>query len=478
VTAPLIWIVLPGIYASILLFLRRKERTVVILGILISLLLALFAWTSPIGETLSLGPWNVKLEDTLTVLGRRFILNPSDAPVLTLIYLGLAFWYGGSIFARVNRLFVPIGLGIAALLTSAIAVEPFLYAALIIELVTIISIPLFSPPGRPVGRGVLRYLTFQTLAMPLILFTGWILEGVGASPADSVLVIHGNVLLALGFAFLLAVFPFHTWVPMLAEETHPYVAAFMFYILSLVITLFGIDFLERYIWLRNSPGTRELIRLGGMLMVLVGGLWVAFQRHLGRMLGFAVIVETGLSLLAVSTGLAGEQLSNSLSILFSSLLPRGLAFGLWALALSALTNNADRPATLQEALHFSALKGKGRQFSIATGVLILAIFSLAGFPLLAGFPVRLTLWEALAKQSPLAAAVALLACLGLLVGGIRALVVLITDTEALQWEVTEQWGERVLLVLGGSGLLMIGLFPQWFLPALAHMAAVFIGGQP
>ena len=477
-TAPLIWIVLPAIYAGILLTLRRWERAVVILGILISLLLALFAWTSPIGETLRVGPWSIKLDETMTVLGRRFILNPSDAPVLTLIYLGLAFWYGGSIFARVNRLFVPIGLGIAALLTSAIAVEPFLYSALIIELVTIISIPLISPPGRPVGRGVLRFLTFQTLAMPLILFTGWILAGVEAGPADSVLVIHGNILLALGFAFLLAIFPFHTWVPMLAEETHPYVAAFMFYILSLVITFFGIDFLERYVWLRNSPGTMELFRLGGVLMVLVGGMWVAFQRHLGRMLGFAVLVETGLSLLTVSTGLAGEQLSNSLSILFISFLPRGLAFGVWALALSALTNPTGGSAALQETLHFSALQGKGRQYSIATGVLVLAIFSLAGFPLLAGFPVRLSLWEALAPQSPLAAAAALLACLGLLAGGIRSMAVLIIDSEGSQWKVTELWGERVLLVFGGLGLLLVGLFPQWFLPVLAHMATVFLSGQP
>jgi formate hydrogenlyase subunit 3/multisubunit Na+/H+ antiporter MnhD subunit len=124
------------------------------------------------------------------------------------------------------------------------------------------------------------------------------------------------------------------------------------------------------------------------------------------------------------------------------------------------------------------MQGKGRQFYIATGVLVMAIFSLAGFPLLAGFPVRLTLWEALAKQSTFAAAAALLACLGLLAGGIRALTVLITDAEETRWKITEQWGERVLLVLGGFGLLLVGLFPQWFLPVLARMAAVFINVQP
>jgi NADH-quinone oxidoreductase subunit N len=319
--------------------------------------------------------------------------------------------------------------------------------------------------------------------MPFILFAGWILTGVetgsasSASSANSVLIFQGNLLLALGFAFLLAVFPFHTWVPMLAEETHPYVAAFIFYILSLVITFFGIHFLERYTWLRSSSGVLEVLRLVGMLMVLLGGLWIVFQRHLGRMLGYAVIIETGLSLLAVSIGLAGENLSTSVSILFISFLPRGMAFGIWALALSALMGPAGK-APLQESLHFHAMQGKGRQFTIATSILVMAIFSLAGFPLLAGFPARLALWETLAKQSTLAAAAALFGCFGLFVGGIRALGVLITDKEEEPWSISEQWGERILLVLGGLGLLLVGLFPYWLLPAMVHMAAVFVSGQP
>jgi len=477
-TAPLIWIVLPGIYASILFLLRRWDKTVLILGILVSLLLAWFAWTAPIGEILTLGPLRVKLDDTLVVLGRRFVLSASDSPVLTMIYLGLAFWFGGSIVARTSNLFVPIGLGIAALLTAAIAVEPFLYSALIIELVTIISIPLISPPGRDVGRGTLRYLTFQTLAMPLILFTGWILTGVEAGPADSVLVLHGNILLALGFAFLLAIFPFHTWVPMLAEETHPYVAAFMFYILSLVITVFGIGFLERYAWLRTSSGLYDLLRLVGVMMVLVSGLWAAFQQHLGRLMGFAVLLETGMSLLAVGAVSSGEQLLPSLEILFASFLPRGLAFGVWALALATLASSGNGEQSLGEALQFSALRGKGKKLPISVGMLVMAVFSLAGFPLLAGFPVRLALWAAVARQSSWTATAAILGSIGLLTGGLRALAVLIAGEEGEPWRVSENWNERVMLILGGVGLLVVGLFPQWFLPALARMTEIFLSLRP
>ena len=40
----------------------------------------------------------------------------------------------------------------------------------------------------------------------------------------------------------------------------------------------------------------------GLIMVVSGGLLAAFQRHLGRIMGYAVIVETGFSILTISLG--------------------------------------------------------------------------------------------------------------------------------------------------------------------------------
>jgi len=477
-SAPFIWIVLPAIYAVILFILHRWKRLVVILGILLTVLLAWFAWIQPIGKTYILGQVRFQVVDTMLILGRRFVLAPSDAPILTLLYLGVAFWFGGTIAAKAGGYFIPIGLAIVALLTAAIAVEPFLYAALLIELLTIISLPLISPPGKPVGRGALRFLSFQTLAMPLILFAGWILEGVEASPGDSELVIQAGILIATGFAFLLAIFPFHTWVPMLAEETHPYVAAFIFYILSLGITFLGIGFLERYSWLRTSEGLFELLRLAGVLMVVIGGFWAAFQVHLGRLLGYAVLMETGLSLLTVGIGPAGTALPPSLGLLFTSLLPRGLAFGVWALAITAIARAQGADVNLKKSLSFSALQGIGRKSPLAAIALLLAIFSLAGFPLLAGFPVRLALWQALSSRYFLASLAALSGSAGLMIGGLRTLAVLISGSEDNSWGLAETWGERLMISMGGIAIILVGILPQWFLPALASMTAVFLSSHP
>lgn len=470
-SAPLAWIVLPVFIAAILYMFRRWHTYTSSAGILFAVLLAWLAWLAPIGEAINIGSFSFELSDTLNILGRRFVLEGADRPILILIYLGVAFWFGGSLVAKTDRLFVPLGLSIAALLTAALAVEPFLYAALLIEMAALVSVPLLSAPGSRVGRGVVRFITFQSLGMPFILYTGWMLAGVEAAPGDSQLILHAEILMGMGFAFFMAVFPFHTWIPMLAEEAHPYTAAFVFFLLTLVISFFGLNFIDRYAWLRSSTELYFLLRLTGALMVFVGGIWSAFQRHLGRMMGYAVLVEIGLSLLAVGAGLNSEGKLALLGIFFALILPRGLSLGVWSLALATIKDKFGE-------LRFRNVQGAGRQMPIASTSLVLAQFSLAGFPLLAGFPARLALWLGLAQSYPLESFAALLGCIGLLAGGLRALAVLVMGPNEDPWRISESWDQRILLVLGGLALFVLGLFPQWFLPGLAHMASAYIHLSP
>jgi NADH-quinone oxidoreductase subunit N len=251
-SAPLLWIVFPGVVAGILYLLRRWKRATHVSGALVALLLAWLAWQLPLGETVSLGripglpaETTLHIGTTLTLLGRRFILTNALRPILIMIYLGVAFWFGGAFVARVNRLFIPLGLAIAALLTATLAVEPFLYAALIIEITILICVPILSPPGKPVGRGVLRFLTLQTMGMPFILLAGWASGGVSSNSTDPAIILRVAAFLVLGFTLFMAIFPFHTWIPMLAEEAHPYSAAFVFFILPTIVAMFGLEFLER-----------------------------------------------------------------------------------------------------------------------------------------------------------------------------------------------------------------------------------------
>jgi formate hydrogenlyase subunit 3/multisubunit Na+/H+ antiporter MnhD subunit len=94
-------------------------------------------------------------------------------------------------------------------------------------------------------------------------------------------------------------------------------------------------------------------------------------------------------------------------------------------------------------------------------------------PLLAGFPPRLAIIQALAGQNLTLALVAVAGNLGLLIGGLRTLSVGVANPETAQSGIQEGWGESVYLVLGSIALFLVGLFPQWFLPGMMRMTELF-----
>ena len=484
--APLLWIFIPGMASLGLFLLRRKEKLTTLLGIVTCLLLALLAWTLPIGRPVSIGPWSflpvINITDSLVILGRSLVLENADRALLIMVYLGLAFWFGGGYIARAGIIFVPLGLAMGVLLTAALAVEPFLYAALLIELTVLVSIPLLSPPGHKVGPGVLRYLTFQTLGMPSILFTGWLLTGIGSQPSDPGFILRIVSLLGLGFALFMAIFPFHIWIPMIIEEIHPYRAVFVIFVIPTVVSMFGLSFLDQYAWLRSIGGLITGFRLVGIIMVVGSGIWAAFQNHLGRILGFTATAEIGLTLLTISLSGTAENPpaiisgQSGVSILaqgfiFAQLLPRGIALALWALALSAFNKKSDE-------LAFPEVTGIGRSFPIAATSLLLAQFSLAGFPLLASFPLLSQLWLTISNLSLLLGIMLLIGSIGLVVAGFRILIVLFKTGETIEWHVSETRSQRWLFTLGGVMLLLVGLLPQWFYPVLIDFANLISASAP
>jgi NADH:ubiquinone oxidoreductase subunit 2 (subunit N) len=347
------------------------------------------------------------------------------------------------------------------MLVAAISVEPFLYAALIIEMAVLLSIPFLTTPQHKPAKGIVRYLIFQTLAVPFILFSGWLLAGIGANPGNLALVQQAAILLGLGFSFLLAIFPFYTWIPLLAEESHPYIVGFLFWMLPTATLFFGLGFLDRYSWLRDAPALPAILTTIGALMIISGGILSAFQRHLGRIMGYATIVETGFSLLALSMGSR-----TGLGIFFLLLVPRTLSLCLWAFTLSILREHAP-------GLSLEDVKGMGRIWPFAASGLVLANLALAGLPLLAGFPAHQAIWEGLAHNSLPLALWVLVGSLGLLASATRVLGALTSTLEGTSWGTRETQAQRFLVAVGTLGLFLLGLFPQWVQPLWTKLPAIF-----
>jgi formate hydrogenlyase subunit 3/multisubunit Na+/H+ antiporter MnhD subunit len=435
--------VFPAFVASIAFLFRRWQTAVTLTVTLLTFILAVFAWIIPIGELTTFGPWTFVVVDRLIFYGRQFVLGNSDRSMLIVIYLAQTFFFLGSISAKVSKLMVPLGLAMSAILIAAISVRPFLYAALLIETAVLVGVPLLSSPGRPIERGVLRYLTFLSFGFPFMLFGGWLFSGLESDVTDPVVLLPSAVFLGLGFVFLLAVFPLSTWIPVLIERTHPYPAVFVLTILPTIVIDVLLRFTREYPWLLDF----DVILFLGVLMAVTGGIWAAFQRDLGRLLGYAVIVEIGNSLMAISQPFG-------LPIYAAMFLPRLFAYGVWALSLSLLREQVND-------LRFRTVQGMGRSNPLIVFGILTAHFSLAGLPILAGFPVLLALWGQLVRFSGVIALLALFSSVGLMVGALRSFAVLVMGPDEMSMQ-----GARInrvtqlFLLLGILVVVVAGLLPQ------------------
>ncbi|MFN8399222.1 MAG: hypothetical protein U0X74_04345 [Anaerolineales bacterium] len=180
-SAPILWIAFPFIAGGLILILLGEKYAAYVGGAVASIL-ALIALFVPIDTALILGGVSLKISPAIEFFGRSFDLSTADGPLLAMIYGLAALWFFGTEASGTAHRFVSLGLMITALLTASIAVEPFLYAALLLEMAAMLVVPLLVPLYQRPGRGVTRFIIYQTLAMPFILFSGWMLAGVEANP--------------------------------------------------------------------------------------------------------------------------------------------------------------------------------------------------------------------------------------------------------------------------------------------------------
>jgi len=168
------------------------------------------------------------------------------------------------------------------------------------------------------------------------------------------------------------------------------------------------------------------------------------------------------------------------------MIPRAAVFTLWAISLSIIKRR------MQGDLRLASVQGLGRLRPILTFSLLLAHFSLAGLPFLAGFPVRLVLWEQLAGAFPILAGGAILGNLGILAGGLRSMSIFFTAPEHEQTDeqdaleqlpvspvtTPERLLSRTFFAISALVIVFLGLFPGALMPILDRLVLMFeqLGG--
>ncbi|MHC1739996.1 MAG: proton-conducting transporter membrane subunit [Anaerolineaceae bacterium] len=456
-SAPFIWVIFPLLVSIGLWFVQTKSRLVFILSLIICTLLGLAALLQPIGGVIKFGLTSVEIKTTLILLGRSFVLENSDRFFLVFINFSSVFWFLGSRISATPNKFIPLGLAITSLLTAALAVEPFLYSSVLIELAVIISLPMLINHGTPIGKGVLRYLIYQSLAMPFILLAGWILSGSQANPSDTSLLQIAALLLGMGFAFWLAVFPFHVWIPELASETHSFVTGFLLGLLPPVYLLILLKYLNGLVWLKDSAFLVPTLQTVGAVMIVTGGIWAAIQTNLKRIFGFVVIMQSGFSLICISL-----QSQQGLELFYISLIPHLLSLGVFAYALTCIERN-------QMDVEISKLSGSIRTFPFLFSGIIASLFSIIGLPIFAGFALNVGLLQQLSGNTPLISWLLIgYACL--MVASLRLLIILI-GKNGEKWTITESPGDLFFLIAGIFSLILMGIFPSVFIGGIWKLFA-------
>jgi NADH:ubiquinone oxidoreductase subunit 2 (subunit N) len=459
VNAPFVLLAFTLGLAILVVVLRRERMVAWLLAGGGAGLAALLVFAVRLDEAAGILGMPYKMTGTWTILGRSLVLGSSNQSAVGFVYVVAAFLFAGGYVARPGRLFYAAGLIVVGLVAASLMVVPFLYAAVLLECMALVAVLILSPPGRAAPRAPLRMVVMYTLGMIALLIAGWRADLLGAGAAPTEAARPATTLAILGFALLLAAPPFHVWLPSSAGQSHPYALAFVILISQAGALFIVFRFVDAYAWLREDAALFAGARWVAIAMAAFTALWGMAQRSLARTAAYAVLADTAIILLAFSSMTpGGYQLALGLSG------ARVISLSVWALGASVL-QNAGAGDTSEE------LSGIGYHAPLATATVLVGLFSLAGFPLTAGFPGR---WAVMAG------------------GGVAALAVVGTlgavSLAAVRWASTvfrtprefnlphASTLERFLLGAGILLCLLLGLFPQllypWVVNALSGLTGI------
>jgi len=445
-SAPVIWIIFPAVVSVPLFFLRKKSDLICLIQSGICILLAGLILVVQFEPAVRNRWFNIILSPELKILGRSLTLNVKYTNITCTLYGYLAIWSLVLFFLKENSLLIPLGLLFNSLMLSALTVEPFLYSALIIEVAVIICIPILIEGKRRSTKGITRFLFYITLGMPFILLAGWFLAGGEISPINEEQLLLATLLLGLGFIFWLAVFPFHSWMSMIAEETKLIKSLYVLIILPIVVFILLLKYLDGFLWLRDYSLIYDALRVFGLIMVISGSVWAIFQTNMRRMVAYLLISSLGTMLLSVSVN-RNEGFSNGALLI----LPRLMAFLLASVSITILEKR-ESPLTIYH------IRSASFQYPLSSLSLILALISIVGMPLTIGFAPMLMLYS-LVYQTSTSAALLLLITMSALTIFIFRIAYQIFLPVATEHENDETKMEKVMMIVFLSSIVVIGIQP-------------------
>lgn len=277
-----------------------------------------------------------------------------------------------------------------------------------LELVTVsfyVLVAFARKNGLALEAGV-KYLILGALSTGVLVYgIAWIygttgsmsFEGISAALAAGKLsknaVLLGAAFLLAGLGFKVAAAPFQMWVPDVYQGAPIPVTTF----LSVGSKAAGFVVLTRTVVAFTAPGSiiasevQSLLIIGGALTILLGSLPALFQTSVKRLLGYSSISHAGYLLLALGAGSARFDLDAGGVVAFylATYLPMTV-LGFLVLALMRANGAGE---------DLRDFRGLAKRSPLLALVMTLALASLAGLPLTAGFMGKLFVFLGLMDQA-------------------------------------------------------------------------------
>lgn len=267
-----------------------------------------------------------------------------------------------------------------AILSAAVHFASFFLG---LEILSVSLYGLIAYPRQAAStQAGLKYLTLAAVSAAFLLFGmalvyadrgTMVLAQLAAAPDSDVLWLAGLSLLLVGIGFKLAIVPFHMWIADVYAGAAAPAAAFV--ATASKTAVFAV-LLRFFLVLAGPeiPAPYGLITAVAILSMLGGSLLVLVQRNVKRLLAYSSVAHIGYALVAFLAGGTAAAISVTFYLAAYSLTTLA-AFGV-VMLLSNPPRDAD---TLDD---YQGLFW--RQPGLAA-VLTMALFSLAGIPLTAGF---------------------------------------------------------------------------------------------
>ncbi len=383
---PLFLIVGPLILGAIALLLRRWQKIAALFGVGAILILVIgLTQISIDGGRGALGgdPW--------LVFGRTLAISESIRWTVLIMFVSMGLVFVLSFIFTQSTLFVPLGIAVLSPLAGALMIRPFEFGAILLLIAA--SVVALLIQGERAGSTLAswRHLSLFTLALPLLLAAGWMME---TDQFQFLLTI--STFFSLAFIIILAGFPFHIWVAPASTEANPLVMVVALGLVQLIVIIFCISLLQSNPTVLRSSQFSLFLRSSGIVTLLMASILALTAPSLRKLVGYLIMIDIGATIYAVALNSAeGLEISLTLVLLRTiSLLM--VATGLSMVMEMAKRNNDSR--TTSESGR-SAYRGIGRYSPLAAVLFIYGVLSLIGAPLTPGFSGKWALVTLAGQQS-------------------------------------------------------------------------------